>query len=82
MKKIYILLLVIFTTVFAGCTDNEDVSINKSVSTEEKLGKLETKDVFESENNSFIELIDKKTNEILGDYKDNVAIYFKNLNTY
>ncbi len=82
MKKIYILLLVIFTTVFAGCTDNEEVSINKNVSTEEKLGKLETKDVFESENNSFIELIDKKANEILGDYKDNVAIYFKNLNTY
>lgn len=82
MKKIYILLLVIFTTVFAGCTDNEDVSINKSVSTEEKLRKLETKDVFESENNSFIELIDKKTNEILEDYKDNVAIYFNNLNTY
>ena len=81
MKKIYILLFMIFTTVFTGCTYNKNVAIKKSVATEENVEKIEDIDVFEKENNRLIELIDKKTNEVLGDYKDNVAVYFKNLNT-
>ena len=69
MKKIYMLLMVIFITIFTGCRYSGNVE------------KIKNKDTLERENSRLIELVDNKTNEVLGDYKNNVAIYFKNLNT-
>ncbi len=83
MRKLYILLLVIFSTAFIGCKDNKNAIMNKGISNESSLDERKDKstDISQSENKNDIELIDKKVNEYLGEYKDNVAIYFKNLNT-
>lgn len=83
MKKTYIMLLIVFTITFIGCGDNEDIFKENSLSNKDSFN-VETnkdKEIFENENKTTIDLIDEKTNEILGDYKDNVAIYFKNLRT-
>ncbi|MCF0147593.1 MAG: serine hydrolase [Clostridium sp.] len=81
MKKIYILLLGIVTTIFIGCKANDNSIMEKGISNEENLGSTNNKRKQVSESKNSIDLIDRKVNEVLGDYKDNVAIYFKNLNT-
>lgn len=83
MKKLYVLLLVVLTTIFIGCTDNENVVMNKNTSNEDMVKEVDNKneEMIEREKKNLVELIDEKSNEILGDYKDNVSIYFKNLNT-
>lgn len=85
MKKIYMLLMVVFLTVLVGCKDNKKMNIEEDISKEDVVEtvKDEEKDeeAIEIENKSLLELIDKKVNELLGDSKDNVSIYFKNLNT-
>ena len=84
MKKIYMLLIVVFLTVLVGCKDNKKINIEEDISKEDAVEtvKDEEKDeeAIEIENKSLVELIDKKVNELLGDSKDNVSIYFKNLN--
>lgn len=63
MKKIYILLIVILTLFFQGCTKKEAIK--------------------ESDKSNFKTniIIDEKVDEIVGNYKDNISIYYKNLNT-
>lgn len=63
MKKIYILLIVILTLFFQGCTKKEAIK--------------------ESDKSNFKTniIIDEKVDEIVGSYKDNISIYYKNLNT-
>ena len=81
MKKIKILLLVISITIIVGCTSKDKVIIEENISNEGTLEKVNNEETVKIQNKSLIELIDEKTNEVLGEYRNNVSIYFKNLNT-
>ncbi|WP_195262646.1 MULTISPECIES: serine hydrolase [unclassified Clostridium] len=75
MKKVHVLSIIILILFLQGCTKKEEVIecdksnfITNSIKDEnmdEKIGSN----------------IDKKIDEIVGDYKDNISIYYKNLNT-
>lgn len=88
MKKIWCLLLSLTMAITVGCKDKaiyketniqeeESVVVNdneiKQVEIATEIEKINDKDL--------VELIDEKVNEITGEYKDNVSIYFRNLNT-
>ncbi|MBE6053636.1 MAG: serine hydrolase [Clostridium sartagoforme] len=79
MKKIYISLLVVMTIILSGCSSKDEIISEGSMAIEETLGK--TNNIEDGADEDLIDLINEKTIEVLGDYKDNVAIYFKNLNT-
>lgn len=81
MKKIYMLLIVVFLTVLVGCKDNKKMDIEENISKEDVVETTKNEDEEVIENKSLVELIDEKVNELLGDHKDNVSIYFKDLNT-
>lgn len=68
MKKISILIIIVFILFSKSCS-YEDINKN----TEETTIKIE------NEETSY--KIDKKISEIAGSYKDNISIYYKNLDT-
>jgi beta-lactamase class A len=71
MEKVYIFLIIILTLFFQGCTKKEEIIErgNNNI--------IENSTIDEN----MYERIDKKIDEILGNYKDNISIYYKNLNT-
>ncbi|MGG7212686.1 serine hydrolase [Clostridium nigeriense] len=87
MKKIYILFILSLLSIFlVGCKSKEVVSIYENGSDEEIIEIQEDKDenTEEEEDEEAIDLVEaisKNVDEILGEYKNNVSIYFKNLNT-
>lgn len=84
MKKIYTLLIIsLFTTFFVGCKSKESVRIYENGLDEEIIESQESKDENKEAEEAIdlVESISKNVDEILGEYKDNVSIYFKNLNT-
>ena len=89
MKKIYVILLSLLISITVGCKDksvykenNNIINEKDLVINENEIKELdEKKEIDKTNEKPLIELIDEKVNEILGEYKDNVAIYFKNLNT-
>lgn len=82
MRKINILLLAISISVLVGCSSKDKVIMEENISKEGTLDKINNEEeVIRSENKNLIEIIDEKTNEVLGEYRNNVSIYFKNLNT-
>lgn len=88
MKKIYILLILsLLTTFLVGCKSKEVVNIYENGLDEERIDIQENEDEnteeaeAEEEVIDLVEAISKNIDEILGEYKDNVSIYFKNLNT-
>ncbi|MBS5884705.1 MAG: serine hydrolase [Clostridium sp.] len=71
MKKVYILLIIILILFFQGCTkEDEIIELDK--------GNLRVNSTIDEK---IDENIDEKIDEILGIYKDNISIYYKNLNT-
>ncbi|MGG7142364.1 serine hydrolase [Clostridium nigeriense] len=84
MKKIYTLLIIsLFTIFFVGCKSKETTSIYENELDEKIIEDQESKDENEEADESIdlVKSISKTVDEILGEYKDNVSIYFKNLNT-
>lgn len=87
MKKEYILLILSLLTIFlVGCKSKETVSVYENGLDEEIIEVQESKDENDEQDEAeeainLVESISKSVDEILGEYKDNVSIYFKNLNT-
>ncbi|WP_291648840.1 serine hydrolase [Clostridium sp.] len=67
MKKVYILLIIILTLFFQGCTKRVEIIEHSNNNT--------------IENSTIDENMYEKMDEVLGNYKDNISIYYKNLNT-
>lgn len=95
MKKILLVLMLMSVIFSLGCTKSDNLTLGGNTSnesTEEKIniedeeidvsgGIIESKKSTEVKETNLSDLIDEKVSEILGDYKNNVSIYFKNLNT-
>lgn len=87
MKKIYIVLILSLLTIFlVGCKSKEAVNIYENGLGEEIIEVQENEDENTEEEEvqeeviNLVQAISEGMDEILGEYKDNVAIYFKNLN--
>lgn len=72
MKKVCILIVAILTLFFQGCNKKEEIREF------DKSNLIENSVVIDEE---VEEKIYKKIDEIVGNYKDNISIYYKNLNT-
>lgn len=85
MKKIYnVSILLILILFLVSCKSKEAVNIYENTSdnkiVENKIESIE-EEVKEKEVINLTQEIAKSVDEILGEYKENVSIYFKNLNT-
>ncbi|WP_235829627.1 serine hydrolase [Clostridium nigeriense] len=83
MRKKYIFMLLSLTILLVGCKGKEALKEEDVILDKEVVGVdfTEKEEVLDVEEKSLVELIEEKVNEIIGNYKDNVAIYFKNMNT-
>lgn len=88
MKRILVVLLSLLMLITVGCKSKTAYKEDNNILTGENLSNNneikeddKNKATEEINGNLLNELIDEKVSEILGEYKDNVSIYFKNLNT-
>lgn len=84
LKKIILSLMIILSFSFFGCTSkssNEAIVDTEVVIEDQEEESQETSNVVVEEKKDLLTSIDKVVEDVVGDYRDNVSIYFKNLNT-
>jgi len=83
LKKIILSLMIILSFSFFGCTsksDNEAI-IDTGVVVEDQEESKETSNKVVEEKKDLLTSIDEVVENVVGEYRDNISIYFKNLNT-
>lgn len=83
LKKTILSLMIILSFSFFGCSsksDNEAI-IDTEVAVEEQEESKETFTEVVEEKKDLLTSIDEVVDEVVGEHKDNISIYFKNLTT-
>lgn len=84
LKKIALILMIILSFSFFGCSNKSDnkVIIDTEVVVEDQEEESkETSNMVLEEKKDLLTSIDEVVEDVVGEYRDNVSIYFKNLNT-
>lgn len=84
MKKIILILMIVLSFSFFGCSNksNNDAILDTEVvvNDNEEESKETSNEVVE-EKKDLLTSIDEVVEDVVGGYRDNISIYFKNLNT-
>lgn len=84
MKKIILILMIVLSFSFFGCSNksNNDAILDTEVvvNDNEEESKEASNEVVE-EKKDLLTSIDEVVEDVVGGYRDNISIYFKNLNT-
>lgn len=84
MKKTILSLIIILSFSFIGCSsksDNKEIIDTEVVVEEQEEESKETSNEIVEEKKDLLTSIDEVVEDVVGEYRDNVSIYFKNLNT-
>ena len=84
LKKIALILMIILSFSFFGCSnksDNKAIIDTEVVVEDQEEESKETSNMVLEEKKDLLTSIDEVVEDVVGEYRDNVSIYFKNLNT-